>query len=780
MENENLQNLESTVAAVFLSHFHRAPDFESMLAWQLAYRKLIEDQGNDPAALPNAFKAFSALLYEEASNNPEHRGSNADYVQHVYEAMLGRPADAEGFDYWVEQLNSGAIVRGELAAIMIAAAQNDTRDAAYIANRVEVAREFSIWGNSNPNILPWLQYDAAQILEGVNEDAATIAAAMARMHSAEGPSGEAFNLTTDVDDIRGTEDDDVINAYWVDAGGEEASTFTAGDSIDGGAGRDTLNIYTDATAGFNNAFPQDAIVQHVEVVNIFNQTGQVSDLADASRYAGVQELWQVGEAATVTNLADDVIAGFRASLADASLVVHPDNAAQSVTVQLDDVSDEIWELIVTADEDSCALHTLNLSGTLHDESDDGLNGIFVVVRPGVEADTFTLNTSLNVDFVLLDNGSTVSTLDASGSTGDILYFMPEGMRNVTAGTGDDTIVFDAQTPLTVDHNIDGGDGYDIVAIDQASFDDADYDAINRLQNIEQLDVDAADLDLDAGRITSVNVLSIISGVSVIDDPDAIELTHAIVRNLSSDQTLEVWAFNELEDYAGYVELQGGASDVTVQGVNGEENTETGFYLTVDAGGNDTRGTLTLLGDTWISFSNLDATFSVIDASQLDGGIDLSVWDSIDDTEPATGMSSVVAETIVLGDGSDWITLGVSFDDAILSSSTIDKLDIIEGFNSIVEEGSAHDILLGITRTIELQLSDDVDSLEAAFAEAAANYGVDDSNEVDVLYFHFEGDTYLYADTSTAGGGGIADGNDFAIKLVGTHDMSQQELIEYPY
>ena len=70
-----------------------------------------------------------------------------------------------------------------------------------------------------------------------------------------------------------------------------------GDSIDGGAGTDTLNlILSGGKAGTAIAAPAGVTIKNVEVVNLVHTddvgatTG--STLASSSTYSGIQQLWQ--------------------------------------------------------------------------------------------------------------------------------------------------------------------------------------------------------------------------------------------------------------------------------------------------------------------------------------------------------------------------------------------------------------------------------------------------------------------------------------------------------
>jgi len=89
--------------------------------------------------------------------------------------------------------------------------------------------------------------------------------------------GQKTPLTTGLDTVAGTSGNDTIN-------GGTLNTFSAFDSIDGGAGTDTLTVLTDAAT-----LPGGVTVKNVENINV-NTSVAGAFTANASAYTGVQSL----------------------------------------------------------------------------------------------------------------------------------------------------------------------------------------------------------------------------------------------------------------------------------------------------------------------------------------------------------------------------------------------------------------------------------------------------------------------------------------------------------
>lgn len=777
---------EHPLVALYLSHFDQAPEYAVYRHYVDVLEDLIAEYEGDPAWIANVSKALSTVMYYDSGADPNI--TNEAYVTLLYQRMLGREPDPEGLAYWVNELANGASTRGELALVMAVAAAYDERDGDYLKNRADVGVAFAHYNNSNASMLPWQDYDATSILDGVNENPDTVIAALDRLPATAPRTGGVYDLTPAADTIQGTGGDDLINAFWVTRTGEAASTLTAGDFIDGGGGHDVFNIYINVGNHYNTVMPADVVIRNIHVVNLYNDGADISTLTDVSRYEGIHELWQIGHASKVTSLTSDVMAGFRDIGMDELLEVAVDESADSATIRFENVSDSIQELMVYADDSEFDTFTLNLSGWLYGECGCGTPYALVTQILNESVQTLVVNTEFDIDLWVGqgprgEQGEAVtgnlSTLDASGSSGAVtVYVNGHGLSRILTGDGDDLIIFEPYRRITLDDEIDGGGGINAVGFAQESFSSEEYEAMRNMRNIDRVAFSHPFAVVEASELSPYKQIAVSSGAIPLDDSPNPEvmLSEVLVYDLAADQMLHILAMDEHEEHAGYVILVDAAADVHVNMVNWYLAPDAGSYLVVTPPGDaQPRGTLTVSGDAWLTYDNRDGLFSVIDARDLvAGGLDLSFWETPDAEVPQTGMSNLVAEAVLLGDAEDWITLQVSFDPEVISSSTVGLMDIIHFFNSGNGSGDV-DVIFGIDRYELLELSDQVTTLDEAFAEAAARYERDPDGAVNVLFFHFEDNTYLYADTWADAGSGTVDANDFAIAFVGIHNFSDDIL-----
>ena len=98
-----------------------------------------------------------------------------------------------------------------------------------------------------------------------------------------------FTHTVGADTPSATSGNDTINALTINPStGAAATTLGAFDVIDGGAGSDTLNIYTDldGVVGPLNRVQQGTI-KNVEIINIYNGNAGIQPISTAGKYAGI-------------------------------------------------------------------------------------------------------------------------------------------------------------------------------------------------------------------------------------------------------------------------------------------------------------------------------------------------------------------------------------------------------------------------------------------------------------------------------------------------------------
>jgi hypothetical protein len=268
------------------------------------------------------------------------------------------------------------------------------------------------------------------------------------------PAEKTFDLTTGQDAVVGSAEDDTINAKNPTA----ANTLSAFDTIDGGAGTDTLNIFTDGAT--NAAMPSNVTIKNVEIVNILNSGIAVNaNLTDASAYQGVTQLSQTGaNAAKVTNLLATTTAGFTSTTS--AMMVEAGAAATSATVNLKDTNAGLAVNVGTST--TAKLASVTVTGTKLATAPALVLGVTV----GKDVEAATVSTSVASTLTVNDGAGTkkVATVDASGSTGAITYSAANTVATVKTGAGNDTVTLNTATSATVNAVAETGAGDDAVTV----------------------------------------------------------------------------------------------------------------------------------------------------------------------------------------------------------------------------------------------------------------------------------------------------------------------------
>lgn len=501
------QEYTAVVQQLYVSYFGRPADYFGLqnFSEQLdamgapkTFAALQTAVGADAAGtsalsqLVNSFNnsAESVALY----GNDNSQIGVSKFVAAIYQNVLGREADTAGFNFWVDAIASGTLSKANAAAAITAAASINTSaqgmlDAQTVANKLAVATTFTA-ALDTPTEFNAYAGDAAaatgrSLLQGVNNTTdvtgyqTAIDDAINTIVNVSVP-GDTKSLTTGVDTLVGTAGDDVFNATPVNAAGEPFDTLTTFDSIDGGAGKDTLNIYTDGTKNIAQA----GTVKNVETINIFNAEGGAVYAAagvDASKFVGATAVWQIGREAAITNVGASTTAGFRAiEQADVAVTA----SAATVGIALDNVTgaDADNQSIVTVD--GTKLTGVTLSGALVDNETytavaGNTDAASVALNATIakDAQTFTLNSSLNTVLTVANaTGSTkaVTTIAAAASTGNIEFVGGAAVSSITTGTGADevTLATTLNATTTKAATVNTGDGDDTITVSATGTADA--------------------------------------------------------------------------------------------------------------------------------------------------------------------------------------------------------------------------------------------------------------------------------------------------------------------
>ena len=320
----------NSLVALYVGYFDRAPDPQGLQFWidQIDNGRAFNTIAEDFATSPEATALYPFLTTPDVS-------TPSTFIQSIYLNLFGRAAEAEGLNFWTGVLQSGSVSVADFIEAIINGAVDaptatpPTFDKAVLDNKVTVGLDFATDAGNVANFT----FDAAAksaavaAVNGVTEDPATVTDAQAATDAyltGQVNVGQAFTLTTGADVVSGTAANDTIIAS--NPATAANATLTVGDSINGGAGTDTLNII-DANAF--TGIPVGASVTNVENINV--TAGGAITIDTTSNVTGATKLAATnsGAAQTLTAAATTDIAANTTAQAGANVAV---NGGKDVTV----------------------------------------------------------------------------------------------------------------------------------------------------------------------------------------------------------------------------------------------------------------------------------------------------------------------------------------------------------------------------------------------------------------------------------------------------------------
>ncbi|TWI64336.1 uncharacterized protein DUF4214 [Pseudoduganella lurida] len=632
------------IQQLYVAYFNRPADVLGLSFW-----------------LDRANKSSISAVANEFANSTEYTDvyggkTAAEQVNAIYMNLFGRPAEAAGLVYWANKLIAGTETFGSIALTIAGAAQNADKIA--IDSKVAAASAFTASLTDGAEIVGY-SGDAANsvaraFLAGVT-DAATLATATteanlnavaaAAVAAHDGTATTTTNLTAGVDTLTGTAGADIFNALSVTASGAAGSTLGNFDSIDGGAGNDTLNIYTDAgaTTPINTTIGSNTTIRSIETINIFNSNGAVAALADGSKFTGATALWQIGAAANVTNLESSTTAGFRGLTTAAARSVTATDAATSASIAVDGVVEGSTFNVISGT--SGKLAAVNLSGVVTDSTGgDGVIGnTNLGVTVGKDVQTLTLNTSVATNLSITDNAGSattkkLTTINAAASTGAITYADSETtVANITTGSGKDDITLvtvtakDNATTTTVDETVTAtvntGAGDDTIRINVTGNGIVTVNAGEGNDTVNIIGRDAATLNINLGAGDDIFTSAV--AINGTDSIDAGEGYDTLLLNLVG--SANVGAFSNFDAF----DAKNLAKALDVE-ILSQKNTVSEIITTGDVGTGAVLQNVgagvgyRITGDTGTVVGGVETALSALTINQKVAG-DLTVTLDIDET-----------------------------------------------------------------------------------------------------------------------------------------------------
>ena len=262
------------IQKLYVAYFSRPADVAGLAYWE----GVVTAAKGSTAAVSAAFAASAEYKAAFAGLDEYH------IVDQIYLNLFGRHAEPAGLQFWGQNLIAKKITVDSVVTAVAAGAQGT--DLVAYNSKVTAATSFTAALDTSSEILgysgPAANAGAANFIAGVT-DAATLAAAIAPANldavvlavTTPQPVGTTFDLTTGVDVLTGTNANDTFVG--------NVSIF---DSINGGAGNDTLNL-VDTTTGGTSLNGAGATIAGVETVSILS-AGSVT--ANTSTFAGTTKL----------------------------------------------------------------------------------------------------------------------------------------------------------------------------------------------------------------------------------------------------------------------------------------------------------------------------------------------------------------------------------------------------------------------------------------------------------------------------------------------------------
>lgn len=588
-------------------------------------------------------------------------------------------------------------------------------------------------------------------LQSVTNDAASVEAAKGNGSL---NNGKTFTLTNAIDTIVGTSGNDTILAG---QDGAQAA-LSAGDQIDGGAGTDTLKIYT-GTGNF-----AAATVKNVEIVEVYEDAA-----LNVAANTDVKQVWSIGGAGKQIDANVGQVVGFgNQATGGASKAVFANVAgtADAATIAVKDAGKTTAYTSITVG----GIETLTVQA-------EGTNKLGNLTAD--KTDTLVVTGAGTLDAVAT-GGGTFKVVDASANTGGVTLDISGAAANdikVTGGAGNDEITVD-YTNLTKADKIDLGAGTaDVLgfATTNVVFNDAaTVGQLAGVSNVEGLKINGALTSvIDAALVSQSNFIINSTGKATLSNlANTDKVTYSAATAATNTLALELGQNTLNLKMAGGAAAASGTTTVTGSTtVNIESTGKAGVAQNTLALTTPDNNTFNITGSQDLKLAVTGAgavTGQTVDATAFTGKLDVT--------------GTAIADVIKGGSGNDTITGGKGAD--ILTGNGGADTFVFDGGAGATQSGTTFGMFDTITDfvvgTDKLQFTNAADvvsgqqaAVQAAVSALAAGssataiataMAATNTTNLGVSFAVFEGNTYVLFEQSGAGAGVAVD--DVFIKLAG--------------
>ncbi|WP_136067481.1 DUF4214 domain-containing protein [Modicisalibacter radicis] len=488
----------------------------------------VDEEGN--ASIVDAFGSSMEFTTRFGSLSPE------DMVDNLYQQLFGRDAESTGLQYWVDQFQSGQRSLADISVAIAEGAQGDdmvARDA-----KVTAAGAFTEALDTQAEMAAYQGSDALMVgrdyLDPVTDPASAAAADPESTVAALDPvDGKLASLNAGADTLGGTANRDLFMAPLADNGG---NTLTSEDTLNGLGGDDTLRA---TLSGPVTAAPDLNGIENVQV----GFAGEPGATLDLSNTEGVASVGVTGSSSPgfVTDLGE--VSTFKVAN-QSTTVGFSSVTAPSFTLALSNVAAQADGDLAVADFDDIETTDIKVEAT-NSTAALGLANIVRDEQGNQVADNSTLET-------LTVEATGNNTLGVTG-TGNTTTLNVMGEGNVTLVAGD----VDGAT------SVNPVDGLNL----QTEFNPGAFEALEMVNAGDA----GGNIILTAGAaLTSADLGSGDDSLTIADSDDVASAGATVNAGDGNDTLRGGRGEDTLNGQAGEDLLVGGQGDDTLNGGDGDD------------------------------------------------------------------------------------------------------------------------------------------------------------------------------------------------------------------